>query len=248
VTATVTEPSDAATFRIAGDQAVVVELGDDISRATNARVRRLDRALRESAIEGVIDTVPSYRSLLVYYEPRSISHTDLIEMLKSILSEASGANERTKRWHLPVLYGAECAADLSALAGKVGHSEEEIIRIHSGAEYMVYMVGFSPGFSYLGELPRALEVPRKLVPARSVPANSIQIGGAQTAVSSMPMPSGWYIVGRTAVWMYDLRRTSPFLLAAGDLVRFHPVGAGEFAALGERAERGELEPDWEWTE
>lgn len=234
-------------LRAAGDQALVVELASDISPTSNARVRNLDACIRSKGWIEIIDAVPSYRSLLVYYDACRISFASLAERILELCAGAVVADKRSRRWRLPVRYGGECEADLAALSEKVGLDESEVIRIHASVEYMVYMVGFSPGFSYLGNLPKELEVVRKAVPAPSVPANSIQVGGAQTAVSSMSMPSGWYVIGRTPVRMFDAGRSPPFLLEAGDLVSFVPMSQHSFDEALAAAAEGKLDLEWEWV-
>lgn len=231
----------------AGDQALVVEFGISISREINERVRYLEAALNQASWPEVMATVPSYRSLLVYFDPINISFDELSRRIRALNRSKKSAKRRARRWTLPVCYGGEYGPGLKELADTIDFSSDEIIREHSGAEYMVYMIGFSPGFAYLGELPIRLHVPRKTVPTALVPANTIQIGGQQTAVSSMPMPSGWYIVGRTPIRMYQPARASPFLLDGGDLVRFEPITSPDFTRISERAERGTYEPHWEWS-
>lgn len=193
----------------AGDEALVVEFATCISREINERVRELDQALSKAGWPEVMGTVPSYRSLLVYFDPIKISFEELSRRLRTLDKIRTVASRRPKQWTLPVCYGGEYGADLDELATALSMSSEEIIRAHSGAVYTVYMIGFSPGFAYLGELPRILEVPRKAVPKPLVPPNTIQIGGQQTAVSSMPMPSGWYIVGQTPFKLYQPARPKP---------------------------------------
>lgn len=232
----------------AGDQALVVELGAAISRAVNQRIRDLDEALSQAGWPEVIATVPSYRSLLVYYDPINVSFDELSQRIQILSQSTKGVSRPVRRWTLPVCYGREYGFDLEALAVALGLSPDEIIRTHSEAEYMVYMIGFSPGFAYLGELPSRLEVPRKAIPAPLVPPNTIQIGGQQTAISSMPMPSGWYIVGRTPVRMFQPASPKPFLLDGGDLVRFEPITPTRFSDISERMDRGEFEAHWEWMQ
>jgi KipI family sensor histidine kinase inhibitor len=232
----------------AGDQALVLEFDASISRAVNQRVRDVEETLTEAAWPEIISMVPSYRSLLVYYDPVAICFEELSQRLLLTLSETKSATaKRPKRWTLPVRYGAGSDSDLDDLAKKLSLASDDVIRLHSETEYMVYMIGFSPGFAYLGELPTALEVPRKIVPAPLVPSNTIQVGGQQTAVTSVPMPSGWYVVGLTPVRMYQPDRSKPFLLDGGDLVRFRPITLAEFAEISENAARGTYEPSCEWV-
>lgn len=231
----------------AGDQALVVEFGIAISREINERVRYLEAALNQASWPEIVGTVPSYRSLLVYFDPINISFDELSRRIRALNQSEKSAKRRARRWTLPVCYGGEYGAGLNELAGAIDLPSDEIIYEHSATEYMVYMIGFSPGFAYLGELPSRLHVPRKTVPAALVPANTIQIGGEQTAVSSMAMPSGWYIVGRTPIRMYQPARASPFLLDGGDLVRFEPITLAQFIDISEKAVRGAYEPHWEWS-
>ncbi len=231
----------------AGDQALVIELGASISREVNKRIRDLEEALTQSGWPEVVATVPSYRSLLVYFDPVSVSFEELSQRIRTLSQDKKTASRRARRWTLPVCYGGEYGSDLDDLAATLGLPADEIIRAHSETEYMVYMIGFSPGFAYLGELPSRLEVPRKTIPAPLVPPNTIQIGGQQTAVSSMPMPSGWYVVGRTPVRMYQPVSPKPFLLDGGDLVRFEPITPTKFVDISEEANRGEFAAHWEWA-
>lgn len=227
--------------RPAGDRAVAVELGDRATPEINARVHALATQVRQAKLAGVVATVPSYRSLLVYYEPALLTYDDLTQWL-STLSPDNVVSQAVRRWQLPALYGGICSQDLQALAGLAGLDGDEVVRLHAAQVYRVYMVGFSPGFSYLGELPAALQVPRKSAPVAAVPRNAIQLAAAQTAVSSMSMPSGWYVIGRIPLEMYDPAREDPFLLRAGDEVQFTPVGERAFDDLVQSARAGTLQP------
>jgi KipI family sensor histidine kinase inhibitor len=230
-------------FVPAGDAAIVVELGRVISRSLNERVQELDEALRDAAFPEVIATVPTYASLLVYYDSGLVLFGELVIKLRSLAAAGRRAKRSRRRWMLPVCYGGEIGFDLEALARLVKLPATEVVALHAAVEYMVYMIGFSPGFAYLGELPAALGVPRKSALLPEIPPGTIQIGGVQTAISSMPMPTGWYIVGRTPAMMYDARRPRPFLLEAGDYVRFAPIVADEFHALTAAADRGDFIPE-----
>ena len=226
----------------AGDAALVVEFGDVIARAVNDRVRMLDAVVRAAALSEIIATVPTYRSLLVYYDPSRTSYTTLAERLRTLEGGAPAALRPARRWAIPVCYGDELGFELEDVARHARLSSDAVVCLHTELEYMVYMIGFSPGFAYLGELPPALGIPRKTVPRPLVPAGTIQVGGMQTAISSMPMPSGWYIVGRTPAAMYDPRRPFPFLLDAGDRVRFVPIDRAEFDRLAAAAVAGSYVP------
>lgn len=227
----------------AGDEALVIEFDAVVSRAVNAEVRAFDRALRLAGWREVRAVVPSYHSLLVYYDSTKVGFHDLAARIRQIDAAAGRAGERNRRWRLPVCYGLDCEADIADLAASLNLSCEDIVAAHANVEYSVYLLGFSPGFAYLGELPQNLQIPRKSVPSARVPANAVQLAGQQTAVSSMPMPSGWYVVGRTPAAMFDAARDRPFLLEGGDLVTFEPIDRAEFDRL---ASAGTL-PPWEWT-
>lgn len=241
------QPSDILRIVPAGDEALVVDFPAVISRDVNGQVRRLFRALRTGNAPAIKGLVPSYRSLLVYYDPSVTTFAALADHVTTVSETAENAAEPTRRWTLPVCYGRDCEADLDDLASRLGLSTEQIIEIHRSATYMVYMIGFSPGFAYLGELPLRLEIARKTVPAPLVPANTVQIGGRQTAVSSMPMPSGWYVVGRTPVPMFAAARKAPFLLDGGDLVTFEPVSDAEFDLIAGKVEQSSYTPPSEYV-
>lgn len=244
---TIEEPTAIHRIVPAGDQALVIELGASISRAVNDRIRDLDAALSLAEWPEILATVPSYRSLLVYFDSIRVSFAELSERIRALSQKTQAVNRKVRRWTLPVCYGGEYGFDLDDLAGKLGLAPGDVVRKHAATEYMVYMIGFSPGFAYLGELPSDLAIPRKTTPAPLVPANTIQIGGAQTAVSSMPMPSGWYIVGQTPVTMFRPAAETPFLLDGGDLVRFEPIPPTRFAGISEAMRHGDFLVGWEWA-
>jgi inhibitor of KinA len=230
-------------FAAAGDAALVLELGCEVSRLLNERVRDLDAALRSSALPEVIATIPSYTSMLIYYDPGLVRFDELVEKLRKLVSVVRSGKWSRRRWTLPVCYGGEIGFDLETLSQQVHLPAAEIIKMHASPEYMVYMIGFSPGFAYLGELPAPLAVARKSAILPEIPPGTIQVGGVQTAISSMPMPTGWYIVGRTPAKLYDSRQQRPFLLEAGDYVRFLPIPEDQFHTMTEAADRGEYVPE-----
>jgi KipI family sensor histidine kinase inhibitor len=231
-------------FLPAGDAALVVELGDAIDDRVNERVMTLDRSIARAGIPGVEETVPTYRSLLVIYEPEAIGWAELVERLSALLVDdgvpaAAASALAGRRWILPVVYGGGFGEDLAFVAASHGLSQAQVVERHAGAEYRVHMIGFQPGFAYLGGLDPVLHTPRRADPRAKVPAGSVAIGGAQTAVYSVEAPSGWQLLGRTPVRVFDLSRPEPFLLAPGDRVRFRPVPADAWDALVRRAEEGE---------
>ncbi len=214
----------------AGDGALVVEFGHAIDPEINARVLALDAAL-VAALAGAIETVPTYRSLLVQYDPLALPAADLIARIRALAATPPPALPRGRRVTLPVAFGGGFGSDFGELAGRLGLDAEGILRLLTGAEFRVYMIGFAPGFAYLGGLPECLHIPRRASPRAKVPAGSVGIGGVQAAVFSVESPSGWHLLGRTPLRPFDLRRADPFLFRAGDRVRFRAIDAEEFARL-----------------
>jgi KipI family sensor histidine kinase inhibitor len=245
---TVADPGEIVRIAPAGDEALVVDFPAVISREVNRHVRKLFRALSKAGPAEVRDVVPSYRSLLVYYDSNAVWFENLAERIREIHRVATSTGTPARRWTIPVCYGQDCRDDLDDLADRLKMAVDAVVCAHSRPTYMVYMIGFSPGFAYLGELPPELEIARKAVPAAQVPANAIQIGGRQTAVSSMPMPSGWYVVGRSPVAMFDPARDRPFLLEGGDLVSFEPTTTADFDRLSGLAARKAFFPHWEFVD
>ncbi|CAO3436001.1 5-oxoprolinase subunit PxpB [Azospirillum doebereinerae] len=227
----------------AGDGALIVELGEGIAPALNAAVHRLDRRIADAALPGVVETVPTYRSVLVVFDP---ARTDPDRLGQALLGLAGGLSqpspEPQRRWVIPVRFGGVHGEDLDDVARRAGLTTDEVVALHCAADYRVYMLGFSPGFAYLGGLPEALHQPRRENPRMMTPAGSVIQGGAQAAISPIAMPSGWHLLGRTPVKIFDLRRDQPFLLAPGDRVRFAAVPVAEFDRL---AARDGLLPDSE---
>jgi KipI family sensor histidine kinase inhibitor len=227
-------------FLQAGDSALTVELGNVVAVDVNEAVTTLEKSIADAAIEGVLETIPTYRSLQVLYNPETIRSRDLIARLKDMLPERLQFDGPSYRWLFPVCYGGEHGMDLEFMAETHKMSVEEVIRIHSEAEYRVYMIGFAPGFAYLGGLPEVLHTPRRVNPRIMVPARSISLGGIQAAIYSFPGPSGWHMLGQTPVRSFDLNRDEPFLLKTGDCIRFRPVSHDEYKRLDAMAERGDI--------
>jgi antagonist of KipI len=206
-----------------GDAALSVELGSLISPATNARVLSLDRDLASAPFEGFREAVPGHRSLLVLFDPAAVRFSALAASLVA-RAERGGAAPIPGRLHeIEVLYGGESGPDLAPLARERGLSEEDVVRLHAGRPYAVLMLGFKPGFAYLGLLPEALDCSRLATPRVRVPAGSVAVAGRQTGIYPVASPGGWRLVGRTSRRLFDPFRAEPALLAAGDRVRFVPV-------------------------
>lgn len=228
-----------------GDSALTIEFGQSIDEDINAKVVALHTALACDPISGVRESLPTYRSLLVRYDPAVMRGAALSELLAARLDGLKGLKPQVRRWRVPVHYGGEAALDLEDLAATKGLSVDGLIRLHCSVEYRVYMIGFAPGMAYLGGLPEPLHTPRLGVPRQRITPGSVGIGGRQASINSIAGPSGWRFIGRTPLRLFDPRRRNPFLLAAGDVVLFEPVDAAAVAALDMRAEAGEtiVEPE-----
>ncbi len=213
-----------------GDGGVVAEYGgDEISEAVSAAVRALWHALESRRPAGIVEAVPTYRSLLVVYDPARATAAEVRAAVAAASAQADPAHLPPGRLiEIPVAYGGPHGPDLAAVAAEIGRPEEEVVALHSGQEYHVYMLGFTPGFPYMGTLPPALEVPRLASPRTRVPARTVAMAGQQTGVYPVDSPGGWRLLGRTPLRIYDPARATPFLLDAGDRARFVPISAAEY--------------------
>ena len=216
-----------------GDRGLLLEFGDEISREINEKVRRMALAIRAGAIEGIVETVPTYRSLLLIYNPVILS----VEGLRKRLIQIEERLQKTplpepKLTRIPVVYGGIYGPDLEEVAKHHQTSPEEIIQLHCNNPYMIYMIGFMPGYPYMGELPQALVTPRLKTPRLSVPKGSVAIAQGQTGIYSMESPGGWQILGRTPVELFDPWKDPPALLQMGDFVQFYPISEKEFKEWG----------------
>ena len=215
-------------FLVSGDTAVVAEFGDRVDRQLSAHVLQLAARVDASGIAGVYETVPTYRSLMVLHDPLTIDTAALIAKLRTLLDSPGTGAVQTRLWRIPACYERKHAPDLEEVAARTRLTEEDVVSLHSGTVFHVYMVGFVPGFPYMGDLPAALELPRRVDPRVKVPAGSIAIAARQTAVYPLESPGGWHLIGSTPVRLFDVRSSRPALLAPGDKVRFDPITASEF--------------------
>ncbi|MGA9347377.1 MAG: 5-oxoprolinase subunit PxpB [Anaerolineae bacterium] len=224
---------------LAGDSALVVEFGDEISEGVNRRVHALAYALEKNPLPGLGEAVPTYRSLLVHYDPLRLSYEEIKDFVADLLKKCEEVRLPESRVvEVPVVYGGGFGPDIEFVAEHNDLSVEEVIRLHSGSTYTVYMLGFSPGFTYLGGLTEVLATPRLPTPRKLVPAGAVGIAGAQTGIYPIATPGGWRLIGRTPLKLFDLNRDPPVLLRPGDRVRFAPISEGEYWARPEREEEG----------
>jgi KipI family sensor histidine kinase inhibitor len=222
-----------------GDTALTVEFGRDIDPAVNARVLALDACVGRG-LPGVVETVPTYRSLLVHYDPVATDFATLAGNLLELASDLPAMATTGRVWRVPVVYGGEFGIDLEDIARRHGISPDELVRRHVAPVYQVYMIGFLPGFAYLGGLDPTIATSRRENPRPSLPAGNISIGGVQALIASIEAPNGWHMLGRTPMRNYMLGRDPVFILQPGDRVRFEAIAAAEWGALDRAAEAGEL--------
>lgn len=234
---------EAPKFLAAGDRAIVIELGDEISIECNRRVHSLHKAISRADLPGVVDIIPTYRSILVEYDAIQISYEDISASLLDIDAGSVDASEEDATVvHLPALYGGEFGPDLEFVAQNAGMSASEVIDLHSGTDYPVYMMGFTPGFPYLGGMSERIATPRLSTPRGVIPAGSVGIAEAQTGVYPIESPGGWQLIGRTPLRLFDVTRTPPSLIDAGDCVRFVPLSdEQEYQQVEEQVAAGEYQ-------
>lgn len=229
-------------FLMAGDSALVAEFGNAITPEINARIRAFNIALEQRKLPGVLELLPTYRSVLIQYDPEIIG----TEILKARLSEIAQnldtiAIPSAQVVELPVLYGGEMGPDLDFVAEHAGLSPEQVIRLHTVPEYLIYMLGFTPGFTYLGGLNEKIHTPRLAQPRVKIPGGSVGIAGSQTGVYPIDSPGGWQLIGRTPVKLYDPNRAEPILPRAGQYIKFRAIDQAEFDSIAEQAEQGVYE-------
>jgi 5-oxoprolinase (ATP-hydrolysing) subunit B len=223
-----------------GDSAITVEFSRKIEDAANRRVLALDRTMAREPIVGVTETLPTYRSLLVHYDPVQIDFETLGERLLELALRPVPPWEKTRRWRIPVAYGGEHGIDLEDVAKTLGTTPDDIVARHISGDYRVAMIGFSPGWSYLSGLQDSLQMSRRQNPRLLTPAGTISIGGVQTGIQCLAGPSGWHLLGRTPVRTYQLHRDPIFLLEPGDRVTFYVIDAKTFAEQDRAAQGGEI--------
>ena len=231
----------------AGDGAVTIEFGDQITSQLVGRVAALDKLLQAARergeLAGVVETMPTFRSLTVLYDPLQTSRAALDPVLTALASQSEAAPAANgRRWRLPVCYGGEFGADLADVASATGLSPDAVVQLHADTELSVYMIGFMPGFPYMGDLPSALDMPRRREPRLRVPAGSVAITGSLTAIYPWQSPGGWQLIGRCPVPLFDAAAATPSLLAPGDTVRFEAITAQRLAELEAAITAGELGP------
>ncbi len=220
-------------FSPLGDSALVVEYGNSVNPQINDHVLALGGAVEKAKPEGVEELVPTYRSMLIRFNPLKTSYEKLVFAVRDAETAFSAKLPQIIRKSIlvPVMYGGQCGPDLKAVAKIHGLTEADVIRLHSSVLYRVYMIGFVAGFPYLGELPDEIATPRLDTPRTKVPAGSVGIAGKQTGIYPCDAPGGWRIIGKTPIKLFDPCQEPPAKMQAGDLVRFIPVSAEAYEKL-----------------
>ncbi len=204
-----------------GDSALLIHLGDEIDPGVNQRVHALDALLQIDKPEGVIEAVPAYGTLLLYYDPLILTYAEASDWVKGEMERVQSADSRKlRRIEVPVRYGGEYGPDLDFVASYHNLSAQDVLRMHTGRAYIVYMMGFTPGFAYMGKLDEAIATPRLETPRTRVAAGSVGIAGAQTGIYPINSPGGWRIIGRTELQLFNLGADPAFLFSPGDTVQF----------------------------
>ena len=213
-----------------GDRAISIDFGQVIDPIINRHIRQTIERIKELQLDGIIELVPTYCALLVEYDAMLYSYSDICNIIEPTLEEGmtDTMNELATVVEVPTVYGGEFGPDLSFVATHNHLSEDEVVSIHSGTDYLVYMLGFIPGFTYLGGMDPRIATPRLSSPRTLIPAGSVGIAGEQTGTYPSDSPGGWQIIGRTPVTMYDMSKAQAALLKAGDYVRYVPIDESEF--------------------
>lgn len=231
---------DEIRYLASGDMGIVMEFANKIDKDVNARILSVVNSLKEEKIEGILDILPTYRSIQVNYDPSVISYSDIKKKLESLEKTNVGASDSKVRLiEIPTIYGGEYGPDIDFVAENANLSVDEVIKIHSSTSYLVYMMGFMPGFTYLGGLDERIATPRLKSPRLRIPAGSVGIAANQTGMYPVDSPGGWQLIGRTPLKLYDEKNDPPVFVNAGDYIKYVPIDEAEFEKIKEEVERGE---------
>ncbi|MCR9257637.1 MAG: 5-oxoprolinase subunit PxpB [Alphaproteobacteria bacterium] len=227
-------------FLPCGDAALIVEFGNAVDKALNDKVLALDQRLAAAPPDGMVETVPTFRSLMVHLDPLVTDPATVEAHIAGLLGDLAGSAAPGPIWRVPVCYEGDLAPDLEDVARATGTSATEVVALHSGALFQIYMLGFLPGFPYLGGLPDTLYLPRRTNPRTRVPAGSVAIAQSLSAIYPVVSPGGWHLIGNTPIRLFDSGRDDPALFASGDRIRFVPVEAAEFARIADAVAGGDF--------
>ncbi|MBV1820295.1 5-oxoprolinase subunit PxpB [Clostridium cochlearium] len=226
-------------YLTAGDKALTIEYGNEISEDISSKVRSMMVALETNKIDGIVEIVPTYRSLMVHYNPLIIGYDDLVNKLKSLENKLEDISlPEPEVIEIPTVYGGEYGPDIENVAKHNKITVEEVIKIHSSKEYLIYMLGFTPGFPYLGGMDEKIATPRLKSPRTKITKGSVGIAGSQTGIYPIDSPGGWQLIGRTPLKLYDPNREVPILLKAGNYIKFVPISEKEYKTIEEALNDG----------
>lgn len=235
------EMSSTIRMLVAGEQGLVVEFGEVISPESNVRVQQLTRLLHLKNKTGILEVVPTYRSVTVYFDPLVITRQELSGFIKDILSKIQQQDVldlSPRVVHVPVCYGGVLGPDLEYVARFAGLSPQQVIAFHTSKPYLIYMLGFIPGFPYLGGMPSQIAVPRQEKPRDKIPGGSVGIGGNQTGFYPIESSGEWWLVGRTPIKAFNPKSDSPFLFSAGDYLLFEEISIDVYFEIRGAVEEG----------
>lgn len=229
----------------AGEKGLVVDFGNVIDPGVNDSVHRLAQSIRTNIADDVIEIIPTYRSLMVYFDPLGISRDAIIEKIRPLLHSTVESRDQENTAtvvSIPVCYGADYGPDLEFVADHNKLTAQEVIAIHTSKPYQVYMLGFTPGFPYLGGMSERIAAPRLAQPRVSIPAGSVGIAGSQTGIYPIESPGGWQLIGRTPLKVFNPGSPNPFLIAAGNFLQFAAIDAAEYEDIRRQIEAGSYTP------
>lgn len=231
-------------IRPAGEGGMIIGFGQEMGPALSRRVHGMAGRLRQKKINGIYDIVPAYCSITIYFNPLDLPYKELEQAVTAVLKGDDGSYifPKSRLLVVPVCYGGVLGPDLEYVARNTGFTVEEVIELHTQKLYLVYMLGFTPGFAYLGGLPNSLVLPRQNEPRLRVPAGSVGIGGSQTGFYSVESQGEWWLIGRTPLQSFSAQETPPFLLQPGDYVKFSAIEQGEFFSLRRQIREGKYRP------
>lgn len=221
-------------YMLCGDSALSIEFGNEISEEINKKIRAAALLIEDKKVSSIIEVVPTYRSLMIHYNPMVIRHDELIKLLKDIEENINNIDlPLPEIIEIPVLYGGAYGQDIENVANHNNITVEDVIKIHTSVKYLVYMLGFTPGFPYLGGMSKQIATPRLKVPRTKIPAGSVGIAGEQTGIYPVQSPGGWQIIGRTPIELFNQERENPILLKAGNYIKFKSIDEEEYIKIKE---------------
>lgn len=237
-------------FLKAGDSGIILEFGNEISPNINQKISKVMKFLDGLNNENFIDLVPTYRSIIINFNPLKISFQEIKELVEKNCDFSSETLEvkGKKIIEIPVLYGGEYGPDIENIATHNNLSVEEVINIHTSGEYLIYMLGFTPGFPYLGGMDKRIATPRLQNPRTKIPAGSVGIAGEQTGIYPVESPGGWQLLGRTPLNLFNLKKDNPFLLEVGEYIKFVPITLEEYHDIEEKVLKNEYNEKRYWQE